>query len=114
MKANTHAVRDDVGRDTGEATDEGVLADPGKLLDRSETSHNHSVAHLHVTRELRAVGEGDVVSDPAIMARVTVGHEIVPVAHASDPAAALAARADRHTFTDDVVIANDQPRVRSG
>src|SRR3954468_1315781 len=60
--------------------------------------------------EHRAVGEGDVVADPAVVADVRIGHQKAAVADARDFAVVLRAGADRHALADLAIAADVEPR----
>ena len=66
------------------------------------------VADLAVTAKRRAIGEGGVVADDAVMGDMGVGKEIAVVADRRLATAGIGADMHGHAFADRAVVADDQ------
>src|SRR5579871_1454900 len=112
MIAERHSIGDHVSIYAGDATDHCPLANASVLLNGRKAAEDHALANMYMSRKRRAVGEGHVVINVAVMPDMAIRHEIPIVADSGDPAACAAAAIHSHRFPDDAVCTDRQLGLR--
>jgi hypothetical protein len=112
MISGCDAVGNDIGVYARDATNHGTATDAAKLLNSGQPAHDHAIADLDVTAKLRAVCERHIVSDMAVVAHVTVAHEVSTRADRGEAATAFASKAHRHVLADDAILTEGELRAR--
>lgn len=92
----------------GAALHEGEGADADKLVDEAIAGDESPVVHGHKAGEEGAIGDDDPVSDTAIVAEMTMGHEQVVGADPGGVVISIGAM-DGDMFAEGIVVADIDP-----
>ena len=94
-----------------EATGKAEAADGAEVVHRNAARKSGIVVHMHVPAEQRSVGHDDAVADTAVVSDMTARHDVAMAAERRNAVFLLGATIDRHTFADQVVIADHHLRI---
>src|SRR5262249_55293318 len=87
------------------------FADTCKLMNSGKSTKKNVIAKTHVTTQGRAVGEGYVVADMAIVTDMRIGHEEAALPNSGHTSALLGADVHGDAVADGAVCTDDQARV---
>src|SRR5580692_2308033 len=99
-----------IASDGSAATDERVLPNTHKVMHRTQRPHLRPVADGHVSAQRRCIGQYDVITNPAIVRNVCVGHYQRVAAQMRQPATLYRSPVYRDKFSDRIVIADLEAR----
>src|ERR1700677_886616 len=95
----------DVLSDRRAPTHVSILTDAAILVDGAEGTHTGMVFHGNVTGQSGPIREDAVVSDPAVVTDVGVGHDEAVASYPGSAPASIGSPRDGHAFAEGVVIA---------
>ena len=73
--------------------------------------NDHAIADLAMAAQRHRIGEGDIVTDMAIVPDMGIGHEIAACAHPRDAAALAAAHIHRDHLAQHAIDTDLQPPI---